>query len=535
MKLSFYGAAHEVTGSCYHLQVNGKEILIDCGLQQGQDVKANQSFPFSVESIDAVILTHAHIDHSGRLPLLAKLGYEGPIYTTGATQKLIGIMLEDSAHIQEMEAEWANRKGKRAGKPLVEPLYGFDDVYKVSSLVIPFVYGEKHNIFDGVELTFTDAGHLLGSASVQLQLKENGNERKIVFSGDIGNFNQPIIRDPQYIKTADYVVMESTYGDRNHEHLGDYAKDLAQIIDKTIGRGGNVIIPSFAVGRAQELLYLLREIKKDGLVTSKPDFKVYLDSPLARKTTQIYDGDLTGYADKETVEILKSGASPTIFEDLIITESAQESKELNINPEPKVIISASGMCEAGRIRHHLKHNLWRNESTVIFVGYQANGTLGRIIVDGVKKVKLFGEEIAVNAEIISMRGLSAHADRDGLLAWIGAFKTNPSKVFVTHGDEKICDIFTRTLKQLGYDSFAPFYHAQYDLIQNKITREGIAPEELEALQKTSSEASRVFLRLVETGTKLMSTIKSNEGTANADIKKFTDEINKLIEKWNRQA
>ncbi len=533
MKLSFYGAAHEVTGTCYHLEVNGRNIIVDCGLQQGGDVKDNQHFPFDPAELDAVILTHAHIDHSGRLPLLTKLGFEGPIYMTSATHELISIMLEDSAHIQKMDAEWENRKGRRAGKDLAEPLYDFEDVDKVLSLVKPVRYGEKHSVFEGLEVIFTDAGHLLGSSSVQMWLQENGETRKIVFSGDIGNLGQPIIRDPQYIDKADYVVMESTYGDRNHEHPGDYVEDLTEIIDKTLARGGNIIIPSFAIGRTQELLYFLREIKERGLVKSRPDFKVFVDSPLAGKATRIYDGDLRGYADEETCNILKSGTSPTIFDDLRITESTDESKMLNEDMEPKLIISASGMCEAGRIRHHLKHNLWREESTIVFVGYQANGTLGRIILEGAKKVKLFGEEIAVKAEIINFRGLSAHADRDGLLRWIGAFSPLPKKVFAAHGDVEVCDVFTATLKDLGHDAVAPYYSSVYDLITGRMLTEGIRPEALVNLRPAASESRTVFMHLMNAAERLMAVVRENEGGANSDLKKFARQITDLTEMWKR--
>jgi len=533
MKLSFYGAAHEVTGTCYQLEVNGGRILVDCGLQQGGDVKNNQGFPFDPAKIDAVVLTHAHIDHSGRLPLLTKLGFEGPIYMTSATYELISIMLEDSAHIQKMDAEWENRKGKRAGKDKAEPLYDFEDVDKVLSLVQPSRYGEKINVLDGLEIMFTDAGHLLGSSSVQMWMQEGDTVRKIVFSGDIGNLGQPIIRDPQYIESADYVVMESTYGDRNHEHPGDYVEDLSEIIDKTLARGGNVIIPSFAIGRTQELLYFFREIKEKGLVKSVPDFKVFVDSPLAGKATRIYDGDLRGYADEETCEILRSGTSPTIFDGLRITESTDESKQLNEDMEPKIIISASGMCEAGRIRHHLKHNLWRQECTVIFVGYQANGTLGRIILEGAKKVRMFGEEIAVKAEIINFRGLSAHADRDGLLKWVGSFSPKPSKVFAVHGDVEVCDIFAESLRQLGHDAVAPYYRSEYDLLTDTVLSEGIKPEVLESVKPLSEASKAVYVDLLSAAERLMAVIRKNEGGANGDLRKFASQISELAEKWKR--
>jgi len=297
MKVSFYGAAREVTGSCYQLEVNDKKIIIDCGLQQGHDEKNNQLLPFSPTEVDVVLLTHAHIDHSGRLPLMIKNGFEGKIYTTKKTCELITIMLRDSAHIQEMDAQWDNQKGKRAGKEPAVPLYTMLDVEETLKHLVPLNYEEDTTLFEGITVRFTDAGHLLGSASIQIWMTEKETTKKMVFSGDIGNIGQPIIRDPQYIKDADYVVMESTYGDRDHEHAGDYVEDLAALIDETMGHGGNVIIPSFAVGRTQELLYFIREIKERKLVKSVPNFPVYVDSPLAGLATKIFDGDLRGYAD----------------------------------------------------------------------------------------------------------------------------------------------------------------------------------------------------------------------------------------------
>jgi len=370
MNLSFYGAAREVTGSCYYLESNGKKFLIDCGLQQGQDEKDDQRLPFDGRDIDFVILTHAHIDHSGRLPLLAREGFSGNIYATSATCDLISVMLKDSAEIQEMDARWKNRKARRAGKNEVPPLYTVADVEDTLKLLVPCDYGKISEISSGIRFDFVDAGHILGSASVELFLAEGGKEKKIVFSGDIGNTGQPIIKDPQYIKEADYVVMESTYGDRNHEKSDDYALDLAEIVDRTLSRGGNVIIPSFALGRTQGLLYIFSEIKKRKLVKNS-DFPVYVDSPLASEATKIYEDDLIAYADRETRGIIKKGSNPLTFKNLAFTDSTDQSKALNNDPIPKVIISSSGMCEGGRIGHHLKHNLWKKECSVVFVGFQA--------------------------------------------------------------------------------------------------------------------------------------------------------------------
>ena len=365
MKLHFFGADKEVTGSCHCVEANGKRILIDCGLQQGQDEKENNALPFAAGMVDYVLVTHAHIDHSGRLPLLVKDGFQGRIYATKMTCRLLQIMLEDSAHIQETEFQWKQRKRKRSGDDLEEPLYTTEDAMKTFDYFVPCSYEEKIELCEGVMVRFIDAGHLLGSSSIELTITENGITKVLVFSGDIGNYHQPIIRDPQYFHYADYVVMESTYGNRLHEETEDLVWDLACIFDETLKRGGNVVIPSFAVGRTQELLYFIREIKERFLVKSNPDFPVYVDSPLALEATHIYDGDLTGYADEETVAILNSGFRPIRFDNLYLCRTAEESMALNEDTTPKIIISSSGMCEAGRISHHLKHNLWRPECSVV--------------------------------------------------------------------------------------------------------------------------------------------------------------------------
>ncbi len=533
MKLTFYGAAREVTGSCHCLEVNGKKILIDCGLQQGQDEKENQQLPFHASLIDYVILTHAHIDHSGRLPLLVKDGFEGKIYATGATCDLISIMLRDSAHIQEMDAKWANQKGRRAGKEPAVPLYTMLDAEDTLEYLVRCQYNQPIDIAPGIRLMFTDAGHLLGSAYAQLWLEEDGIKKKIVFSGDIGNKSQPIIRDPQVVKDADYVVMESTYGDRLHEPYRDYTKDLANIINDTLAGGGNVVIPSFAVGRTQELLYFLREIKEQHLVTSVSDFLVYVDSPLASEATKIYDGDLTGYADEETIQVIKKGFQPIRFPGLRITQTTEESKMLNEDPTPKVIISSSGMCEAGRIRHHLKHNLWRPECSVIFVGFQAMGTLGRSLLDGAKRIKLFSEEISVKAHIYNFRGLSAHADRDGLLWWLQNFTQKPEQVFVVHGENDTCLNFVKTLAEEGYAAYAPNFEAIYDLASGSILDEGIEYEKLRPKTDRNKNVSYAYARLLQAVEQLQEVARHNEGGANKDLAKFADQILALAQKWDR--
>lgn len=531
MKLTFYGAAKSVTGSCYLTECGGKRVLVDCGLQQGRDERDNRELEFSPSLIDAVILTHAHIDHSGRLPLLAKLGFRGAIHCTRLTAQLLSIMLRDSAHIQESDAQWENRKGSRAGREPVEPLYTLADAEAALALVVPCEYGQTVEVTDGVRARFTDAGHLLGSASAELWLTEGGQERTVVFSGDIGNKDQPIIRDPQYIHRADYVVTESTYGGRLHQGNGRYKEELASIIDETLGSGGNVIIPSFAVGRTQELLYFIREMKEEGLVKRVPNFQVVVDSPLAREATKIYSGDLHGYLDDEALELVKDGEALFTFPGLTLVEGSEESKALNMDKTPKVIISASGMCDAGRVRHHLKHNLWRRESAVVFVGYQAEGSLGRRLLDGAETVKLFGETIAVQAKITKCEGLSAHADENGLLAWIDAFSPPPSEVFVTHGEAETAEGYAHTLRSRGLSAHAPDHTEVYDLLAGKVLTPGVPPVPRPSMPQGSD--SPAFRRLDQVGQKLQEVIARNRGGTNKDLSKFTDQLRALIDKWER--
>ena len=531
MKLRFYGADRCVTGSCHCLEVNGKHILVYCGLQQGRDEIDNTALPFHPGSIDVVLVTHAHIDHSGRIPMLIKQGFQGRIVTTRLTADLLDIMLLDSAHIQEQDAEWKNRKAERSGAPRVEPLYTIEDASRVREFMTTCEYGEKVELCEGVTLEFVDAGHLLGSASIIVDAAEGGVSKRLVFSGDLGNVNQPIIRDSVHIHGADYVVMESTYGDRNHTEVWSYTDDLAAIIDKTIARGGNVIIPSFAVGRTQELLYFIREIKDAGLVKSNPDFPVYIDSPLAKKATTIFTGNLHGYLDEDALELVRDGTHMFNFTNLRMTETGEESKALNEEPTPKVIISASGMCDAGRIRHHLKHNLWRSECAVVFVGYQGEGTLGRTLLEGAKSVKMFGEEIAVNAEIVNFQGLSSHADRDHLLSWIADFKEpKPQHVFVVHGDREVAPFFAQTIQGMGFIAHAPQYTEVYDLTADKMLSPGYLPER-KAKTVGGGKTSSAYERLVAVGEMLMASIKRSKGRDNKSLARFADQLRQLLEIW----
>ena len=529
MKLSFYGADYCVTGSCHCLEVNGKRILVDCGLQQGRDEVDRQELPFAPNTIDYVLVTHAHIDHTGRLPLLVRQGFKGEIWTTRLTANLMEIMLVDSAHIQQSDAEYLNRKNQRAGRPFVEPLYTVEDAERVRGYVHTRRYGEPFTLCEGVEVTFTDAGHLLGSSSITVDATENGVTKTIVFSGDIGNLNQPIIRDPVLLKKGDYVVMESTYGDRDHVEVWSYTAELAKVIDQTLGRGGNVVIPAFAVGRTQELLYFLRRIKQEHLVRSVRDFPVYIDSPLATRATTIFCGDLKDYLDDEALELVKGGADMFSFPGLHMTESLEESKMLNTDKTPKVIISASGMCDAGRVRHHLKYNLWREESTVVFVGFQAPGTLGRSLLEGAESVKLFGEEVAVKAQIVNFKGLSSHADRNHLLEWAQSFE-NPTRFFVVHGDREVAPYFADSLERLGYTAHAPQYTEVYDLTANRQLERGYLPER-KVKVVAGSKGAPAYERLASVGNMLTEFIKRSKGRDNKSLAKYAAELRQLLEKW----
>ena len=531
MKLSFFGADQCVTGSCHCLEVNGKHILIDCGLQQGRDEVDNATLPFHPGSIDAVLVTHAHIDHSGRIPMLIKNGFQGKIITTRLTANLLNIMLADSAHIQESDAEYQNRKNQRAGRPNVEPLYTVADAMRVPEFLQTCEYHQTVDVCEGVKATFIDAGHLLGSASILMELTEGGEKRNIVFSGDIGNVDQPIIRDPQFFGGADYVVMESTYGNRNHTEVWSYTDDLAQIIDETLGRGGNVVIPSFAVGRTQELLYFIREIKNRRLVTSEPNFTVYVDSPLAVEATKIFAGDLRGYMDEEAIAVLQGGDDLFTFPGLSYSQTSEESKALNADRTPKVIISASGMCDAGRIRHHLKHNLWRPECSIVFVGYQGEGTLGRRLLEGAKSVKLFGEEIAVQARIVNFKGMSSHADRDHLIAWVRHFAPAPEQVFVVHGDSPVTERFAVTLQDMGLKAHAPLYEEVYVLAANKMLAEGIVLETKKTTGPATVPASPAYQRLQDVSRDLERLVSASRGRPNKDLARLADQLRQIMDKW----
>lgn len=505
MKIKFCGASTGVTGSC-HLLTSGKhKILLDCGQFQGgkaQDALNYEKFPFEPSEIECVVLSHAHIDHCGRLPLLTKRGFEGKIYCTDATADLLSVMLKDSAYIHEKETEWKNRKAERAGREQVEPLYTIEDAEKTLSLVSPILYDQQIEINPDMKIVFNDAGHILGSAITELWVTEDDKESKIVFSGDLGMEGRPILRDPTYIKKADYVIMETTYGNRIHKELGSGVEKLIEIILNTTRRGGNVVIPSFAVGRTQELIYELNRFYDSNNEYRKELDKifVYIDSPMATTATEIFRRNAQVF-DEETREYILKGDNPLEFKNLKFTRSSKESQDLNFNKEPKIIISASGMCEAGRIRHHLKHNLWNPKNSIVFVGYQGQGTLGRSLVEGIKMVTLFGEEIQVNAEIHNLEGFSGHADQNGLFAWLAHFEQKPKQIFLVHGEEESKKDFAKLVNEkLSYEPIVVMGNSEFELDMNKseIVNMDSAREqaaEADKIQKVRDKLSSIHLDL----------------------------------------
>lgn len=481
MKITFLGAAKTVTGSCYYVETKSCRFLVDCGMFQGHSKETAlnaEAFPLNPSEIDFILLTHCHIDHSGRIPKIYLDGFKGEVIATKATVDLCSIMLPDCGHIQEIETEWLNRKRQRAGKHPVNPLYTYQDAVDCMKLFRSLNYGDNIKLNDDIRVRFNDAGHILGSSIIEIWITENGEETKVVFSGDLGNKDIPILRDPTAIESADYLIIESTYGNRLHKDNNDKVERFVDIINDTIEKGGNVIIPSFAVGRAQEIIYDLRKKRErfDSKLKKLFSIPVFVDSPLATSATEIFRRNLDCY-DEEARRYIENGDNPLDFPGLEFTQSADESRALNERKDSIIIISASGMCEAGRIKHHLKHNLWRKESTILFVGYQAIGTLGRKIVDGAKKVRLLGEEITVNARIEMIDGFSGHADRDGLVEWIGKYNKKPKKIFIVHGEEEGMQEFAETIKEnFGIETIIPSKQESFFLSANRGIQSTEKPE-----------------------------------------------------------
>lgn len=493
MKVKFCGASIGVTGSCHMISTDNHKILLDCGQFQGgkeMDRMNEEPFPFNPAEIECVILSHAHIDHCGRLPLLVKRGFKGPIYCTDATADLLDVMLKDSAYIHEKDAEWQTRKNLRTGKPPVEPLYTIQDSEAALRLVKPILYDQLVELNPEMKIVFNDAGHILGSAITELWVTEGDKTSKIVFSGDLGVENRPILRDPVKIKKADFLIMETTYGNRLHPENATSIDDLIKITLKTIKRGGSVIIPSFAVGRTQELIYqfnMFYEHHPEYADTLSKVY-VYIDSPMATTATEVFKKNAQVF-DDETKAYILSGDHPLDFPNLRFTRNTADSQMLNQDKTSKIIISASGMCEAGRIRHHLKHNLWDSRNSIVFVGYQAEGTLGRMLVEGAKEVKLFGEPIMVGAEIYNLEGFSGHADQKGLLDWLGGFQKEPKHIFLVHGETQSKIDFAAKVKEVfGYEPIVVNGNTEYELetgeilSREEVIREALDQEDIEKLK-----------------------------------------------------
>lgn len=446
MKIQFIGGVRSVTGSSYLITTDSTRILVDCGMFQGVNDgwKRNlRPFPFKPSEIDTLLLTHSHIDHSGLIPKLVKDGFKGKIFTTRATADLCGILLLDSAHIHERDAEWETRKRMRKGRKAVAPLYNIADAAESLSHIEGIDYDVVLKAAPNIEVRFKDAGHILGSAILELWAMEKGRKIKIVFSGDLGNKGAPIVKDPTYIRDADYLLIESTYGNRQHKGMKETVEEFAGAIRETLRKGGNVIIPSFAVGRTQDILYILNQLSREGKLNN---LNVFIDSPLATNATRVFLKHPECF-DKETLELITKGQFPKGTPILKFSETPEESMSINRIRSGAIIIASSGMCEAGRVRHHLKHNLWREECSIVFVGFQAQGTLGRQIVDGAKTVKLFSEVVAVRARVYTIGGLSAHADKNGLMDWLTHFSKKPKRVFVVHGEEKTSIDFAQSVHE----------------------------------------------------------------------------------------
>jgi metallo-beta-lactamase family protein len=542
IKIRFLGAVDGVTGSCHVIEFNDKLILLDCGLYQGKDEQLNYAeFEFNPADIDYLFLSHSHIDHSGRIPLLVKKGFKGTIYCSKPTYDLCEVMLLDSAHIQEAEAEWKNRKAKRSGKPLVDPLYTQADVHDSLRFFKPVLYGQIVKVDDDLTVRFSDAGHILGSSIIEMWFKDENEVIKIVYSGDLGMNEKPLLKDPAAIDSADYVIMESTYGDREHKDVEQAEQQLIDIILKTAERGGSVIIPSFAVGRTQEIIYHLNKYydKKLSEAGERENrlrkIPVYVDSPLAIKATEVFARNAHVF-DEEARDYLMKGDNPLYFENLHFIQSVEESKMLNFSNEPKIIISSSGMCEAGRIKHHLKHNLWKKECSVVFVGYQAEGTLGRRILDGAKEVKILGEDIRVNAEIYDVEGFSSHADKKGLINWLKNFSEKPKKVFLVHGESEAKEGLAKEINDiLGIECLIPAYNTAYEVRGKAEVKEidVAGREELEV----SGQVERVYIEklkneivnirhLIENALKLIEEYLNSD---NVDMEKYRKINNSLLE------
>ena len=537
MKIMFCGASMDVTGSCHLITTDSHKILLDCGQFQGgkEMEKLNyEPFPFDAEEIECVLLSHAHIDHCGRIPLLVKRGFKGQIYCTDATADLLAVMLKDSAHIHEKDAEWQSRKNARTGKPPVEPLYTMRDAENALKLVKPVLYDQLVEINEQMRIVFNDAGHILGSAITELWVDEGETTSKIVFSGDLGVEDRPILRNPKKIKKADYVICESTYGNRLHPANSTSIDELIDITLKTVKRGGSVVIPSFAVGRTQELIYQFNMFYEQHAEYQKDleNINVYIDSPMATTATEVFKKNAQVF-DEETKAFILSGDNPLDFKNLKFTRNTADSQMLNADTSAKIIISASGMCEAGRIRHHLKHTLWDARNSIVFVGYQAEGTLGRSLVQGASEVKLFGEPISVNAEIYNLEGFSGHADQHGLIDWLSGFQTAPKQIFLVHGEyQSKHDFADKIREELGFSPVVIECNSEFEL------ETGMLLSKEEIIKEAIDEEAVVKLqdKLAEVEANLSGLLDAARGAVSGDISpEKLAEINNIVQELEKAS
>ena len=477
MKIKFMGAARTVTGSCYMLETNGHRFAVDCGMHQGNAEIEKRNWDVDIYEpgkIDFFLITHAHIDHSGLLPRMVQKGFNGQIYTTVPTRDLLEILLLDSAHIQEMEAQWKTKKHLRSGEQNIKPLYTRKDAEATFPMFKVISYDETFEPSPGIKVKFKDAGHILGASLIELLIEENGVTVKLVFSGDIGRPAQLMMEDPSIVDAADFLFLESTYGNRDHKNEDDSLNELAEAIAYSYGNKEKVIIPAFAVERTQEMMYCLYLLSKDGRLP--PDMPVYLDSPLAIKATEIFRHH-TKYLDEETRKLIKKGEDPLYLPQLHFTPTTEESIAINNVPGPAIVISASGMADAGRIKHHLRHNIWREGASVVFVGFQAQGTTGRKIVDGAKKIRLFNEEIAVKARVFTINGFSAHAGQSQILEWLSHFQTRDMQVFLIHGEYSAQQVLAGLIKErFGFKVLIPGYLEETTLEPGRVLKREEYPE-----------------------------------------------------------
>lgn len=490
MHITFYGAAQAVTGSCHVVEVNNKKIMIDCGLFQGNRWSREHNYqPFAMlpKTVDYLLVTHAHIDHSGLIPKLYKHGFRGRALATEITVDLLEIMLPDSGHIQEMEVERLNRKAKRAGKKLFEPIYTVEDAFNCIKKIERVAYNQVIRLDENITVRFMDAGHILGSSIVELWVREGTEQTKLVFSGDLGASGKPYVKEPTVIEDADYLVMECTYGDRLHKDVDDRLEKLQLVIEQTYAKGGNLIIPAFAVERTQDLLY---DINLLYINNKLPPMQVYVDSPMAVAATEVFKQNYESF-DRETTRLIAEGDNPLTMPVLNLSSTVEESRALNEIKGGAIILSASGMADAGRIKHHLKHNLWRPECTVLFVGFQAPGTKGQQLLSGVQSIRIHGEEVAVLADIKSIDGYSSHADQQELLDWVNAYKQKPARIFLVHGTPEALAAMERlALEKTGIKAYAPALHETIELTHGV----EISPEELQKAYQSMMDRINRFMR-----------------------------------------